>query len=201
MKSVEFDGKRVIPSKIVCVGRNYVEHVRELNNEVPGEPVLFIKPNSALSPDLLLPDEPCRYEGEISLLMVDGSVAGVAFGLDLTLGQVQERLKAKGLPWEKAKAFNHSAVFSPFVAWKNLDGLRLELWINNQLRQQGGVDLMIYPLDKLLAEIGKYFSLEDYDIVMTGTPAGVAGFERGDLFCGRIFNGDRLLIERKWIVE
>lgn len=201
MKHISYAGATYAPGKIVCVGRNYVEHIRELNNEIPEEPVLFIKPNSAIAEKLKLPAEKCRFEAEISLLVSGGAYVGVGFGLDLTLSEVQNRLKAKGLPWEKAKAFDGSAVFSPFVPCDNVSGLRLELWLNDQLQQTGGVELMIYRPEQLLTEIKRYFSLQDYDVIMTGTPQGVAELRAGDRLEGKIFNHDQLLTEQSWNVE
>lgn len=201
MKSVIFEDVEVFPSKIVCVGRNYVEHIYELNNQIPDEIVLFIKPNSAISRKFIKPMDKCRYEGEISFIIKDGEYAGVGFGIDLTLVNEQERAKKEGLPWEKAKAFNNSAVFSKFVKIDNLLDLEMRFFKNGKLVQQGTIELMIYKPDKILEEIKKYFFLEDYDIVMTGTPKGVGEFEIGDEFIGQIFQSGKLLIEKKWIVE
>jgi len=120
MKTVNFNGREVTPSKIVCIGRNYVEHIEELGNEIPSSMVIFMKPNSAIKSKLISNDvEPIHYEGEISFMMLDGKIRGVGFGLDLTKRGLQSKLKAKGLPWERAKAFDGAAVFSDFVKFKD----------------------------------------------------------------------------------
>ncbi len=201
MKEILFVDKQVRPSKVVCVGRNYVEHIKELNNQPPGEIVLFIKPNSAISQELILPDDLCRYEGEISFLMCGNKIKGVGFGIDLTLPVVQNRLKEKGLPWEKAKGFDNSAVFSNFVSLENYQDLYLELWINGELKQQSGIKLMLHQPDELLAEINKHFSLEDNDIIMSGTPSGVGLLNRGDRIIGKVFSGDKPIIKKDWVAK
>ncbi len=129
MKSVRLNGNEVFPSKIVCIGRNYVEHIRELGNEIPTEPVIFIKPNSAIAENIHSNDsEEIHFEGEISFMVRSGELAAVGFGLDLTKRNLQSRLKAKGLPWERAKAFDGAAVFSEFVSFDGgINDLRLEL--------------------------------------------------------------------------
>lgn len=203
MNAIRFDKQSIIPSKVVCIGRNYVDHAKELNNEVPTAPVIFLKPNSAICDELYAGDtETLHYEGEIALLMVAGKIAGVGFGLDLTKRDVQNELKAKGLPWERAKAFDRAAVFSPFVALDDpLQTLRLELTINGALAQQGGYDLMIFKPDYLVAEISRSFTLEDGDIIMTGTPKGVAAFKQGDHFVGSIYSGNKRLVSQEWIAR
>lgn len=200
MNNVIFDSKSVTPSKVICIGLNYVDHINELGNELPQEPVVFIKPNSSISNELLFdPVEPIHYEGEISFIIEDNQLAGVGFGLDLTKRELQEKLRAKSLPWEKCKAFNHAALFSEFIPFKkNSSLLSLKLTINDVAVQQGGVDLMVFKPDFLLNDIIKSFALEDGDIIMTGTPKGVGAFSQGDKFIGQIFNGEELLIEQHW---
>ncbi|MCW8907253.1 MAG: fumarylacetoacetate hydrolase family protein [Sedimenticola sp.] len=200
MNRILFREQPVTPSKVVCVGRNYVAHAKELNNEVPTSPVIFIKPNSAISGELQAgTDEPLHYEGEIALLIMDGVIAGVAFGLDLTRRELQSTLKQKGLPWERAKGFDGSAVFSDFVALDDpLESLRLQLDINEQRVQEGGCGEMIFKPAFLIEAIGHDFTLEDGDIIMTGTPNGVGAFQRGDRFLGQVLAGDRLLVSRQW---
>jgi len=203
MKSVRFDGRELYPSKIVCVGRNYAAHVRELENELPDRPVLFIKPNSAIADDIVFVDkEPVHYEGEITFLVIDGQLAGVGFGLDLTKRRLQDELKAKGLPWERAKAFDKSAVFSDFVVFKgDVTGLRIELTINDRLVQSGGCRSMLTRPAGLLKEIGDIFTMEDGDLIMTGTPQGVGAIHRGDRFTGTLFDGSNLLVAASWVVQ
>jgi 2-keto-4-pentenoate hydratase/2-oxohepta-3-ene-1,7-dioic acid hydratase in catechol pathway len=121
MKTITVNDRKVTPTKIVCVGRNYVGHVRELKNEVPDEPLFFLKPNSSLSETLhSFHQEPLHYEGEISFLFEGGRFSAVGFGLDITKRVLQDSLKAKGLPWERAKAFDNSALFSRF---SEIDGV------------------------------------------------------------------------------
>ena len=203
MRSVLLDGVEIYPSKIVCVGRNYVEHIRELNNEMPTEPVIFIKPNSSISEELnSSSDEEIHYEGEITFLVLFDELAGVGFGLDLTKRAVQTNLKAKGLPWERSKAFDRSAVFSEFVAFEGeTDTLRMELWINGQLVQQGSYELMLNKPEALLQEVGRFLTLEEGDLLMTGTPSGVGKLNVGDRFTGRVYSDQRMLLEQSWVVQ
>ncbi len=203
MKSVRLDGNEVFPSKIVCIGRNYVAHIHELGNEIPAEPVIFIKPNSAIAANIHSgePGE-IHFEGEISFLVRAGKLAAVAFGLDLTKRDLQSRLKAKGLPWERAKAFDGAAVFSEFVSFNGqVNDLRLELHINDQLAQQGGCELMIYKPADIIREVQGFLSCEDGDVIMTGTPAGVGPVRAGDRFSGKIFAGKELLTAASWVVQ
>ncbi len=203
MHSVSLDGQAVFPSKIVCIGRNYVAHIRELDNEMPTEPVFFIKPNSAISDQLLTdPNDAIHYEAEITFLLRGGSLSAVGLGLDLTKRAVQSALKAKGLPWERAKAFDSSAVFSEFVAFDGEPGdLALELTINDQRVQYGTPALMLYPPEVVLAEAGSFLSFEDNDLLMTGTPEGVGLINAGDRFRGRILRGGRVLVEQDWVAK
>lgn len=200
MNTVVYKDQMIEPSKVVCVGRNYVAHIEELNNEVPTEPVVFVKPNSAISNRLRVnSEESIHYEAELSFVIVDHQLAGVGFGIDLTKRETQLVLKEKGLPWERAKAFDGSAVFSKFVEFRNdPSNLRLELEINRQLTQAGGCQMMLYqPLD-LVDHISDFMSFGDGDILMTGTPSGVGAIKPEDYFVGRIFDGDRLLVEHSW---
>ena len=200
MNNVIFDSKSITPSKIICIGLNYVEHINELGNEQQDEPVIFMKPNSSISNELYIdPVEPIHYEGEIAFIIKDNQLAGVGFGLDLTKRELQSKLRAKGLPWERAKAFNHAALFSKFVPFNNeLSSLSLKLTINEKTVQHGGVELMIFKPDYLLNDILKSFKLEDGDIIMTGTPKGVGAYSKGDKFTGQIFSGEECLIEQHW---
>jgi len=201
MHSVSFAGTAITPSKIVCVGRNYVAHIQELGNEIPEDMVVFNKPNSAIGDQLLarVQGETLHYEGEIVLLVQGGRFAAVGFGLDLTRRELQSRLKQKGLPWERAKAFDGAALFSEFVALPADPGsLSLELLVNGATRQAGGVDLMLYKPATILAELARFTTLEDGDLVMTGTPAGVGPVTPGDRFEGRVFAAGQLLVTASW---
>ena len=203
MKLVKLDGKEVSPSKIICIGRNYVGHIKELGNEIPKEPVIFIKPNSAISAEIYSgePDE-IHFEGEISIMVHCGEPAAIGFGLDLTKRNIQSSLKAKGLPWERSKSFDGAAVFSEFVTFSGqVNDLRLELYINDRLVQQGGCELMMYKPDEIITEIKSFLSLEDGDLIMTGTPAGVGPVSGGDRFTGKIFEKEEMIVEGLWVVQ
>lgn len=189
------------PSKIVCVGRSYADHAKELGNAVPDRPVLFIKPPSALtSLDAGIEWNPdwgnCHYECELSLRIdrtlskendpakVLQAIGAVTLGLDLTLRDLQDDLKKKGQPWERAKAFDGSCILADWVSvgnvitdWKDV---HYTLEINDELRQKGDTALLIFDIATLLADISQVFTLEAGDVVMTGTPAGVAALQSGD---------------------
>lgn len=201
MKTIRFNASTVIPSKVVCIGRNYVEHIHELNNELPSSMVVFNKPNSAITDTLRFISSDTRFEGEICFLMMDGHIAGIGFGLDLTKAELQNYLKSKGLPWERAKGFDGSAVLGEFIPLEHpLESLRMTLHINDVLVQEATYDLMIYKPIKMTREIKTFMSLEDGDIIMSGTPKGVATYKTGDTFIGRIYSDTHLLLENRWIV-
>lgn len=189
------------PSKIICVGRSYADHAKELGNAVPDSPVLFIKPPSSLTPfkegitwNTALGS--CHYECELTLRIdqslknetdpqkVLQAVGAVTLGLDLTLRDLQDELKKKGHPWERSKAYDGSCMLADWIDvdqvvedWNNLH-YRLE--INHELRQKGDTSFLIFDIASLLIEINQVFSLEAGDVVMTGTPAGVAALHSGD---------------------
>ncbi|WP_434086680.1 fumarylacetoacetate hydrolase family protein [Shewanella mesophila] len=200
MNRVMCEGKPVTPSKIVCVGRNYVEHIQELNNDVPEQMVLFVKPNSAISSVLKsYHQEPLHYEAELCFMVADGGFAAVGVGLDLTKRQLQSELKAKGLPWERAKAFDGSALFSEFVSIaSNRDKLSFTLHVDGTLRQQGDIGLMIHKPDAIYREISDFMTLNDGDIVMTGTPKGVGVINAKEVFTLQMQQGDCMRIESRW---
>lgn len=189
------------PSKIVCVGRSYADHAKELGNAIPDRPVLFIKPPSALS-DLNTAIEwnqslgSCHYECELTLRIGQTlkaetdpqkallAVDAVTLGLDLTLRDLQDDLKKKGQPWERSKAYDGSCVLADWVNvsevvddWKDV---HYTLHVNEQLRQKGDTALLIFDIGTLLADISQVFTLEAGDVVMTGTPAGVAALHSGE---------------------
>ena len=201
MNNIKYNNKEITPSKVVCIGRNYVEHIKELNNETPDTMVVFNKPNSAISDKLEFISEDTRFEGEICFLMKNGNIDGVGFGLDLTKADIQNKMKAKGLPWERAKAFDNSAVLGEFVSFtEDIKTLRLELFINDDLIQFANYDLMIYKPKEMIDELKTFMTLEDGDIIMSGTPKGVGNYKVGDKFVGKIFSDDKLLVESYWIV-
>jgi len=204
MNSLKLESGSFTPSKIVCIGRNYLEHIKELGNETPDEMVIFNKPNSAISNRLNATcGEPLHYEGEICFMMRDGKLHAIGFGLDLTRRELQSKLKARGLPWERAKAFNGAACFSDFVVLGDiaLESLSLQLEINGELRQDGGYDLMMHKPGQILSGIQDFMELEDGDIIMTGTPKGVGQVQAGDRFVGRILSAGRILVSQEWQAE
>jgi len=199
MNTIRFGDRSVTPSKVVCIGRNYVEHIEELGNEMPENMVIFNKPNSAVTDTLRYFTPHTRFEGEICLLVKGGEIAGLGFGLDLTHAHIQNRLKAKGLPWERAKAFDGAAVLSDFVPFDgDITKVRFELFRNDALAQHADYDLMIYKPAEMLQEIRSFMTLEDGDIIMTGTPKGVSTYARGDRFLARVYEGEELLLEAEW---
>ncbi|WP_323591126.1 fumarylacetoacetate hydrolase family protein [Aliarcobacter butzleri] len=203
MNKILLNDKEMIPSKVVCIGRNYVDHIKELNNEIPENMVFFIKPNSAISQKLIFPQNQtsCHYEAEISFLIKEDKIVAVGFGLDLTLREIQSKLKEKGLPWERAKAFDNSAVFSKFVAFKqDISKLEIELFINDELKQKGDYSLMINKPDEIIKEAKTFLSFEDGDILMSGTPKGVGEFKKGDIFVGKILYDKKVIIEERFEV-
>lgn len=203
MNSVTWNGKAVNPSKVVCIGRNYAEHIKEFDNEASQEPVIFIKPNSAISNDVhSSKSELIHYEGEITFLISSGELSGVGFGLDLTKRDLQYQLKDKGWPWERAKSFDRSAVLSEFVTFKgNISDLRMEFYINDILVQFGNHDLMLNKPPQLLDEAKSFLTFEDGDLLMTGTPKGVGSVNSGDKYLGKIFENEKLIVEGSWVVK
>lgn len=204
MSSVKLGEALVEPSKILCVGRNYLEHIQELNNSVPEQMVVFSKPPSSISSNLIsFHQERLHYEGEICFIVKQGKLSAVGVGLDLTKRDLQSRLKEKGLPWERAKAFDGSAVFSRFVplAGLEIDSLEIELFINCVRVQKGSVKQMIYSPAVIVEELKSYTTLCDGDIIMTGTPQGVGEVHADDVFLARLKSGDKTLIEIEWVAQ
>ena len=200
MTAIQFNGKPVRPGKVICVGRNYAAHISEMDS-VPAESmVVFMKPATSIGTELhSILDEPLHYEGEICLLVQHDNIAGIGFGLDLTKRATQSKLKDAGLPWERSKAFTGSALFSEFVqAPEDLSQLGLELRVNDALRQKGDVSLMLYPLAVILEELRQFLTLEDGDIIMTGTPVGVGPVQSGECFDGRVLAGEQVLAQAVW---
>lgn len=203
IKTVNLDKRTFTPSKIVCIGRNYVDHIHELGNEIPDEMVVFNKPNSAISTQLqAFQQEQLHYEGELCFLVQDGKFIAVGFGLDLTKRGLQSKLKEKGLPWERAKAFNGAAVLSDFVSIDMIDdSLSLELSINGEVIQAGGVELMMYKPKDILTELATFIDLENGDVVMTGTPKGVGVVNAGDVFLAKVLQGQKVLLSHQWTAQ
>jgi 2-keto-4-pentenoate hydratase/2-oxohepta-3-ene-1,7-dioic acid hydratase in catechol pathway len=190
--------------KVICVGRNYAEHALELNNPVPTEPILFIKPSTAIvdmRQPIGIPTEQgsCQVETEIALLIdtklcraterkAAEAIAGLGLGFDLTLRDVQNELKKNGLPWEMAKAFDGSCPLSGFlpVIRPEWDNIGLQLQLNGEIQQYGNSIDMITPIVSLLVYISHHFTLLPGDVVLTGTPAGVCPLSIGDELIARV---------------
>jgi len=197
-------GNRVVtPSKIVCVGRNYYAHIEELGNEAPDQMVLFLKPNSSISNQLSsYQGEQLHYEGELCFLFESGRFSAAGFGLDVTKRKLQSILKEKGLPWERAKAFDGSAVFSKFIEIsEEPTDMTFELKKNGGIVQTGHTELMIHKPQEILSEILTFMRLDDGDIVMTGTPKGVGTIAKGDVFSTIVKNNEQIIIEETWVVK
>ncbi len=196
-----WEGKDLAPSKIVCIGRNYVEHIAELGNAVPDELVVFNKPNSSISESLRSYDqEPLHFETELCFLVRHGDLVAAAVGLDLTKRKLQSKLKKKALPWERAKAFNGAALFTEF---KSIDSdavptLSFSLTIDGRLQQSANTERMMYKPEIIKELVTEFMHLQDNDIVMTGTPKGVGQVKAGSLYHVQLFARQKLLIERSW---
>jgi len=184
--------------KVICVGRNFVKHIEELNNEFPSQMVLFQKSASAISDTLIHPMQSCRFEAEICLLIRDKKVYAVGAGLDLTLDVVQNELKKKGLPWERAKSFKNSAVFTDFTYVDENSELQVKLFKNSEPQQDGTEEFMIYPIKEILEQCEEVFGLEYNDIIMTGTPEGVDNFTPLDELNIQLLADGKVITEQSW---
>jgi 2-keto-4-pentenoate hydratase/2-oxohepta-3-ene-1,7-dioic acid hydratase in catechol pathway len=193
--------------KIICVGRNYTDHIHELKNEMPEKPVIFLKPDTALlkpGNDFYYPEfsKDIHYECElvfrignegkyVSREFAAKRIDGVGLGIDFTARDLQDEQKAKGLPWEIAKSFNHSAVVgtilpaAQFSDWHNIS-FRLE--VNNEVKQTGNSKQMIFGIEDLIVYISQFFTLKTGDLIFTGTPAGVGAIQIGDKLLGFLEN-------------
>lgn len=189
--------------KIFCIGRNYVAHALELGNEVPEEPVIFLKPKSALLPNgtqFYYPEftNELHYECELVLRVCKNGrhvperhankyYDAITVGIDFTARDLQAELKSKGLPWEKAKAWDHSAIlgrWKPFTDFTGKPSIEFTLQKDGETVQKGDSALMIYSFNRIVSEISKYFTLQIGDLIYTGTPAGV-----GETFPGNVLEG------------
>lgn len=193
--------------KLICIGRNYAAHIDELKNERPEEPIVFIKPDSSILPkeqDFYIPEfsNDIHYEVEvlIKIKKVGKHIAKefaytyydeVGLGIDFTARDLQSKLKAKGLPWEKAKGFDGAAVvgkWMPKNKYENTDNMEFSLLRNGQNVQIGNTSLMLWKIDELISYVSTYFMLKKGDILFTGTPSGVGRVERNDYLQGWIEN-------------
>jgi len=190
--------------KIICIGRNYAKHIEELANERPDNPVVFLKPDSAIltnkNPFFIPPfSSDVHYEVEVLIKInkVGKHIASrfahkyydeIGLGIDFTARDVQQQCKEKGLPWEKAKAFDGSAVIGNFYNKKdfNLENLSFQLFKNNEIVQDGNTQSMLWKIDELISYVSQYFTLKKGDIIFTGTPAGVGKVSENDVLLGQI---------------
>ncbi|MEQ8882892.1 MAG: fumarylacetoacetate hydrolase family protein [Cyclobacteriaceae bacterium] len=197
--------------KIICIGRNYVDHIEELGNERPESPVIFMKPDTAILKDnepFYHPDHSEDVHHEVEVLVrikkegksIDPAFASnyydeIGLGIDFTARDTQSRLKTKGLPWELAKAFNGSAPISKFIDKKGFDlkNLNFKLEKNGETVQQGNTSLMLWPIDEIISFVSRYFTLKAGDIIFSGTPKGVSQVKIGDRLKGYI--EDRLMFD------
>jgi 2-keto-4-pentenoate hydratase/2-oxohepta-3-ene-1,7-dioic acid hydratase in catechol pathway len=194
--------------KLICIGRNYTKHIEELNSEKPSDPVIFLKPDTAIlvkNQPFFIPDfsDNIHYEVEVIVKIkkvgkyIDKKFANkyydeIGLGIDFTARDLQNQLKDKGLPWEKCKAFDGSAVIGnwlPKSQFKDVNNIPFSLFKNDELVQSGNTSNMLWKIDEIIEYVSKYFTLKIGDIIFTGTPEGV----------GKVFANDRLkgLIENK----
>jgi len=189
--------------KIFCIGRNYVDHAKELKNKVPTKPLVFMKPNTALCHDKKVPypshSSKVHYELELVLHISKGGknikqsearkhIGAIGIGIDYTARDVQATLKSKGHPWEIAKGFDNAATLSPLYKASefNLKKTKFSLLLNDKLVQEGNTKDLIFSVDYLVHYLSDYFTLEPGDLIYTGTPAGVGPVKRGDRLEGRL---------------
>ena len=189
--------------KIICIGRNYTKHIEELNNERPDEPVVFMKPDSAVllkQHPFVIPEfsEDIHHELEVIVKInkvgkyIEAKFAHkyydeIGVGIDFTARDLQQKLKDKGLPWEKAKAFDGSAVIGDFVSkndFNSLENLNFEMANNGVTVQKGNTSFMLWKIDELIAYVSQFFTLKIGDIIFTGTPEGVAVVRQDDVLEG-----------------
>jgi 2-keto-4-pentenoate hydratase/2-oxohepta-3-ene-1,7-dioic acid hydratase in catechol pathway len=189
--------------KIICIGRNYVKHIEELQNERPAEPVIFMKPDSAVllkQHPFVIPEFSNDIHHEIEIIVkinkvgkyIDTKFAHkyydeISVGIDFTARDVQDQLKSKGLPWEKAKSFDGSAVIGEFLPKKqfnSLENITFELTNNNKTVQKSNSSHMLWKIDELISYVSQYFTLKIGDIIFTGTPEGVAAVKPDDVLEG-----------------
>lgn len=196
--------------KLICIGRNYTKHIEELNNERPDEPVVFMKPDSAIllkQHPFVIPEFSEDIHHELEVIVKINKVGKciepkfahkyydeISVGIDFTARDLQQKLKDKGLPWEKAKAFDGSALIGDFVSksdFKSLDNLNFEMTNNGVTVQKGNTSFMLWKIDELIAYVSQFFTLKIGDIIFTGTPEGVAVVRPDDVLEGYL-EGNKL---------
>jgi len=201
--------------KIICIGRNYAKHIEELANERPTEPVVFLKPDSAILPKKMpffIPafSNEIHYEVEVLVKInkvgkhIDAKFAHkyydeIGLGIDFTDRDLQSKLKAKGLPWEKAKGFDGSAIVGEFYPKEqfDLENIKFQLFKNNELVQDGESKAMLWKIDELIAYVSQYFTLKKGDLIFTGTPAGVGAVKPEDVLVGALEGKENFRIKIK----
>ncbi|TJY36335.1 fumarylacetoacetate hydrolase family protein [Pontimicrobium aquaticum] len=202
--------------KLICIGRNYTKHIEELENEKPKDPVVFLKPDTAIllkKQPFFIPDFSDDVHHEIEILVkinkvgkyIDRKFAHkyydeIGLGIDFTARDLQSQLKAKGLPWEKAKAFDGAAVIGKWLpkdCFENVDNINFSLYKNDEIVQDGNTNLMLWKIDELIEYVSKYFTLKIGDIIFTGTPAGVGKVIANDKLKGFIENDEMFSITVK----
>jgi len=191
--------------KIICIGRNYTEHIEELQNEKPEEPVVFIKPDSSILPKshpFVIPEFSNDVHYEVELLIkinrlgkyIEPQFAHkyyeeIGLGIDFTARDLQSKLKAKGLPWEKAKGFDGATLVGKMWFDKtefDLNDLNFSLSKNDKIVQNGNTKLMLWKIDELISYVSQFFTLKIGDVIFTGTPSGVGKVDEGDVLAGKI---------------
>ncbi len=191
--------------KLICIGRNYTEHIEELQNERPTDPVIFMKPDTAIllkKMPFFIPDFSKDVHYEVEVLVKINRVGKhiekkfahkyydqIGLGIDFTARDLQKQLKEKGLPWEKAKAFDGSAVIGqwlPKTDFENLNALNFTLTKNGTTVQEGNTANMLWKIDEIIEYVSKYFTLKIGDVIFTGTPSGVGPVTTGDILVGRL---------------
>ena len=202
--------------KLICIGRNYTKHIEELENEKPKDPVVFLKPDTAVllkKQPFFIPDFSNDVHHEVEILIKINKVGKhidrkfaykyydeIGLGIDFTARDLQSQLKSKGLPWEKAKAFDGAAVIGkwlPKTNFKNVDNISFTLYKNDTIVQDGNTNLMLWKIDELIEYVSKYFTLKIGDIIFTGTPAGVGKVVANDKLKGFIENEEMFSITVK----
>ena len=202
--------------KIICIGRNYTDHIKELENERPQEPVIFLKPDTSLllknQPFFIPPfSEDVHYEVEVLVRInrigkhIQEKFSHkyydeIGLGIDFTARDLQAKLKAKGLPWEKAKAFDGAAVVGAWVSKSelpNVDDLNFQMKKNNEIVQSGTTSLMLWKIDEIISYVSQFFTLKIGDIIFTGTPSGVGPVQANDILSGYINNEEFFNIKVK----
>lgn len=195
--------------KIICIGRNYTDHIKELANEKPTDPVIFLKPDTAIllkKQPFFIPDFSNDVHHEVEILVKISKVGKhiakkfahkyydeIGLGIDFTARDLQQKLKEKGLPWEKAKAFDGAAVVGKWLSksdFESVDAINFSLEKNGKLVQQGNTSHMLWKIDELIEYVSKYFTLKIGDIIFTGTPSGVSKVEANDELRGLIENNE-----------